>query len=209
MTTVRKEKCKCAVRGAENECHVLMSTSSFGSPDLDLRPPELQRFTMSYWLQECCRCGYVSKKITDKPKVTPEFLESEEYVSCSGIKFKSELAELFYKYYLISLESKDTEEAFFAVVHTAWGCDDKNDRDNANICRMIAVHLHPKLRQDENRRVMKMDLLRRSGQFEALITEYSSVKFSQDILNKIAKFQLKKAAEGDTACYTVADVVEK
>ena len=210
MTTMRKEKCKCAMCGAENEYNVIMSTNTFGSPDLDLRPPEMQRSTMSLWVQECNQCGYVSAEIADKTKIAPEFLKSEEYVSCSGIKFKSKLAARFYKYYLLNNSgNKNKEKAFFAVLHAAWACDDADDYDNANKCRTIALSLHPTLPQDENFRVMKMDLLRRSGQFEALSKEYSSVEFSQDILNQIAKFQLRKAAEGDRSCYTVANAVEE
>lgn len=38
---------KCAVCGKESEQITLASTNTFGSPDLDLRPPEMKRSTMS------------------------------------------------------------------------------------------------------------------------------------------------------------------
>lgn len=209
MTTMMKEKCKCSVCGTTNEINVIMSTNTFGSPDLDLRPPEMQRSTMPYWLQECHKCRYVAEDISERAKIKAEFLRSEEYLSCNGVKFKSELAARFYRYYLINLENKKFKDAFFAILHAAWACDDEEDFHSAVKCREIAVSLHSKLEPDENLSVMKMDILRRSGQFEALITEYSSAEYSQEILNKIAKFQLQKAKEKDTLCYTVADVVEQ
>lgn len=209
MTTMAKEKLKCSVCGTENEYHVIMSTNSFGSPDLDLRPPEMQRSTMPLWIQECHKCGYVSNDISKKTKIKLEFLQSKEYLSCDGINFKSKLASRFYKYYMISLKNKKIKDAFFAVVHAAWACDDAEDFDNAKKCREIAVSLHSKLEQDENLSVMKMDLLRRSGQFEVLLNEYSSFKYSQDILNKIAKFEMQKAMEKDTSCYTVSEAIGK
>ncbi|MBR4908658.1 MAG: hypothetical protein IKZ43_06585 [Acidaminococcaceae bacterium] len=46
MTTMFRQKYKCAVCGAEQEFYGIASTNSFGSPDLDLRPPEMQRSTM-------------------------------------------------------------------------------------------------------------------------------------------------------------------
>ena len=201
-----KKKYKCSVCGTTNAFNVIMSTNSFGSPDLDLRPPEMQRSTMPYWLQECHKCRYVAEDISERANIKAEFLQSEEYLSCNGIKFKSELAKRFYRYYLINLENKEFQDAFFAILHAAWACDDEEDFDNAVKCRDVAVSLHSKLKPDENLSVMKMDILRRSRQFETLISEYSSVEYSQEILNKIAKFQLQKAKEKDTACYTVADV---
>ena len=55
---------------------------------------------------------------------------------------------------------------------------------------------------------MKTDLLRRSGQFETLLTEYASQSFKNDIMNKVLAFQLAKAAEKDDACYTIQDAVK-
>ena len=55
---------------------------------------------------------------------------------------------------------------------------------------------------------MKTDLLRRSGQFEMLLSEYASRNFKNEIMNKVLAFQLAKAAEKDDACYTVEDAVK-
>ena len=60
----------------------------------------------------------------------------------------------------------------------------------------------------EKLKLMKADLLRRSGQFETLLSEFSSHSFQDETMNKVLAFQLAKAAEKDTACYTVDDAME-
>ena len=209
-TTTEKETFKCSICGKKSEFFVMMSTSSFGSPDLDLRPPELQRSTMCYWIQECPECGYVAADISEKakPEITREWLESDEYTSCYGIKFESDLATRFFKHCINSLRVEDFEEAFYAVLHAAWACDDEFDFDNAKKCREIAIRLTSKIELDENLSVMKADLLRRSGNFDRLIKEYSSVKYSNEDLNQIIEFELKKAHEKDDNCYTVDEAFE-
>lgn len=60
----------------------------------------------------------------------------------------------------------------------------------------------------DNLLLIKADLLRRSGQFETLLSEYASRHFENEIMNKVLAFQLAKASEKDTACYTVQYAVE-
>ena len=230
MTTVFPDTVKCATCGAENEFPVIASTNCFGSSDLDLRPAEMQRSTMCYWVQECPDCGYVSGEVSDPAEITKEFLESDEYVSCDGRKFKSDLAARFYKEYKICtapasavkkpsvldklFKKKSTDEklitAFNAILHAAWACDDEQDVENAKYCRNIAISLISKLisgghDNKDTFSVIKCDLLRRAGRFEDIKNEYSSVKFDNDLLNKIIAFQIDKAEKQDTGCYTVED----
>ena len=229
MTTMFTEMYTCAVCGAEKEFYGIASTNSFGSPDLDLRPPEMQRGTMSYWVQKCPKCGYVAGSISDDPgHVTKEWLKSKEYTHNDGMKFRSGLADQFYKFHKISLLNGKTERAFSALLHAAWACDDSKDAENAARCRSAAIPLLDKTLEEigsgrkgpkKNRReddddkkdnlmLMKTDLLRRSGQFETLQSEYAARSFKNDIMNKILAFQLAKAAEKDTGCYTVQEAVE-
>ena len=82
MSTIGLMNKVCAVCGKESEYSVLNSTNTFGSPDLDLRPPEMRRSTMHIWIQECPFCGYISKDVTDETSVTKELLSSERYLKC-------------------------------------------------------------------------------------------------------------------------------
>lgn len=213
MTTMDREVKKCAVCGSKHEYTVIMSTNSFGSPDLDLRPPEMQRSTMDLWVEECPDCGYVASDISDKPgRVTKEWLQSQAYVTCDGIRFRSELASEFYKQFKICLLNRKTERAFCAIHQAAWACDDSKDVKNAIVCRDLAIPLIEKLiakkhKNTENFLLVKADLLRRAGHFERVAAEYSDTTFDNDIMDKVRLFQLEKAAEQDTACYTVQDAL--
>ena len=214
MSRIVSVECKCAICGATNVYRGLASTNISGGPDLDLRPAEMKRSTMHIWIQECPECGYISKEVSDPSDVTREWLLSEKYLTCDEILFESELAKQFYKYYLISLEDKNPENALFAVLHAAWACDDKNDDINSKHCRELAISLATKLIESnydnkENIMLMRADLMRRAGQFETMIDAYASVQFDEELLNQILRFEVEKAKEKNTACYRVADVTGK
>ncbi|MBQ3396615.1 MAG: hypothetical protein IJG34_10575 [Synergistaceae bacterium] len=218
-TTMSSKKIKCCVCNSEHEYPVITSTNAFGACDLDLRPPEMQRSTMRYWVQECPECGYVSSEISDETQIASEFLKSNEYISCGGINFKSGLAKRFYRQYMILIHDKDIRAAMFALLHSAWSCDDAKDKVNAKICREKAIPLAAKLagaalHDSENINMIRADMMRRAGQFEELIREYESVKMKgnarndPELLNNILRFQIERAREHDDKCYTVKEAMK-
>ena len=102
MTTTRDFDKKCAVCTKTSPQTVLMSTSAWGYSDLDLRPSEMQRSSMFAWLQECPHCGYVAVNLENELEVSSDLLKSNEYLTCEGYEFKSDLAKRFFKHSLIS-----------------------------------------------------------------------------------------------------------
>ena len=58
MSRIISSKRTCAVCGKEHVFNVVMSTSSFGSMDLDTRPPRMKRDTLKYEIQMCDHCLY-------------------------------------------------------------------------------------------------------------------------------------------------------
>ncbi|MBR4579547.1 MAG: hypothetical protein IKO22_08080 [Oscillospiraceae bacterium] len=201
---------KCSVCGTESIQTGLASTNRFGSPDLDLRPPEMMRSTMHWWIQECPCCGYIASDISEPTNVDIEWLKLEHFPAGTDKGFQSDLAHKFYKYYLTNLADHKQEDAFDAAQHAAWSCDDAGDRDNAIICRKAALasYPHPLPPEDNDALyVVRADLMRRAELFDDLIDEYSRVRFSEEILNQVMAFQIEKAKEHDTGCYTVEDAV--
>lgn len=200
----------CAICGKMSEQMVLASTNRFGPPDLDLRPPEMERSTMDWWIEECPHCGYVSPDLSEKTAITKEWLNNGQYISCDGRNFANTLAERFYKHYLISSANADNQAAFHAVLHAAWASDDAEDIVNAIYSRKKALELFPKLvfanDEEETYLLMRADLLRRTEQFDLLIKEYEGKIFSEELLCNIAIFQVEKAKKKDMTCYTLADV---
>lgn len=58
---------------------------------------------------------------------------------------------------------------------------------------------------NENLLLIKADLLRRTGAFKVLITEFEKKTFSEDIMNRVIAFQIDRAKKKDTRRYTVED----
>lgn len=210
MSKVNKVEKMCYVCRKTSKQGVLISTNRFGAPDLDLRPPEMERSTMEWWLEECPHCGYVANDLSEKTVITKDWLKNNQYSSCDNRNFASTLVEKFYKYYLINMINNNHKSAFYAVLHAAWACDDVEDVDNAIYCRQKALEELSKfvVNNDEKETLLlvRADLLRRTRQFDLLVKEYEGQIFSEELLNEIATFQVKKAKEQDIACYTVADV---
>ena len=140
-------------------------------------------------------------------------MKTDEYLSCDGINFKSELAKKFYRYYMIKLMDHSTSKAFYAVLYAAWACDDEEDQENAVLCRKKAIPIITELlsgsrKNDSTFLLMKADILRKAGCFEQLISEYRDVEFNDKLLDQILAFELDKAKRQDTACYRVRDVTD-
>ncbi|MBQ2666527.1 hypothetical protein [Methanobrevibacter sp.] len=212
MTTIRDFDEKCPVCEKTSPQQVMMSTSTWGYPDLDLRPAEMKRSSMFAWLNECPHCGYISGNFENEPCITKDFLKSEKYLTCDGIEFSSKLSAKFFKAYLIANEEKDTQKCFFNLLHCAWTCDDAGDSNAVKIRKMALDHFDYLEYGDGEKKdylAMKADILRRSGQFDRLTSEFSDVVIGEEPYDTIIGFQIQKAIERDTGCYTVGDAIGK
>ena len=210
MTTIRKIEQKCPVCKKPSLVSVLTSTSTWGYPDLDLRPAEMQRSSMFAWLAECPHCGYVSGNFNNATEITKEFLQGDDYRSLEGFEFKSDLSKRFYRAYLIARELNDARKCFFNLLHCAWKCDDAEDANAMEIRKKALSYIDEfEAGEDEKRNLlcMKADLLRRSGQFDELIDNFTGVKIGEEPHDRIIAFQIEKASAKDTTCYTVEDVI--
>ncbi len=211
MTTVFPKTVVCSVCGAENEIMEVGSTNAFGAVDLDTRPPEMKRSTMCYWVQECASCGYVAVDLTDETTLDRSFFGYDSYKTCKGLQFGSDLARMFYQYYMIMMAEDETEAAFGAVHHAAWACDDVGDEANAVRMREKAIELADRLlRSDDYDRkdtvkLIRADLLRRNGWFEEVLEDYGQVSFGEELLDQIIDFERELARRGCRGCYTVED----
>lgn len=212
MTMIDEIEIECAMCGETSLQPMILSTNSFGSPDLDLRPPSMQRETMHTWVMECPHCGYVAGKLDEKSEVPHDFIKSERYLTCDGLEFKGKLASRFYRNYLIMRELENAEGCFFNLLHGAWDCDDNDDAENARKLRKLALtYLDELISMEDHKKndilVMKADLLRRSGQFKELIDEYGGIDL-EGIHGDIIDFQIQRAKLEDDACYTIEDVLK-
>lgn len=210
MSTFRKLKQKCGVCGSTTEYNIMMSTNSFGSSDLDLRPPGMRRDTMHTWVHECPECGYVASNIEEKIRVSKSILSTDKYLTCGGMELKG-LASKFYRVHLIDMEKRDLNAASYHILCAAWACDDARDTVNAANCRKLFLEIFEKRRETEplndTQKVQRADIMRRVGMFDQVIEEYSPDDFDEEILKKVVAFQIEKAKAKDIRRYTVADAL--
>lgn len=211
MSTIHKREKRCALCGRISQQLEVASTNAFGPPDLDLRPPEMQRSTMAYWPECCPGCGYTGYDIEAHIGIPNEFLRSGTYTTCDGIQFTDKLAIRFYRIYLAAQHVGHHQWATNALINAAWACDDAGDAENAIHCRKLLIpYLQKQIDIDpqnaETLMVVKSDVMRRAGLFSQLMDEYAGITFSETILNAVLAFELSKAAQADDACYTMADI---
>ncbi|MBR0224937.1 MAG: hypothetical protein IJL92_02635 [Thermoguttaceae bacterium] len=209
MTTIFSSVRKCFHCQKESEQRELGSTNRFGACDLDGRPPEMFRSSMSCWVQECPHCGYVGRNLTDSTTAPAELIESEGYRTYDGIAFESELAKRFYRLYLIKMAERDAKGAFWSSLRAAWSSDDARDSASAVKCRRLALaplNFLIKKRPNEDRMIIKLDLLRRVGEFDEVVAYYATTSFQDKFLAKLAAFEVELARKKDDACYSVDDV---
>ena len=195
MTLIRDLDEKCSVCGKSSPQPILASTNTSGYPDLDLRPSEMQRSTMGTWIHECPHCGYAAEDLEEDHNVSMDFLKSDGYIACDGYDFN------------------DVMMCCVSLRNCAWKCDDYEDENAVAIRKQAIRYLDVMIRTYEEERnsllVTKSDFLRRSGEFEKLISEYEGLMLGDELLDNIIQFQIERACEGDASCYTVGDVLER
>ena len=89
---------------------------------------------------------------------------------------------------------KHAENAFWAVLHSAWARDDASDIENAKKCREIALLLSKELIKEGGNftfEIIQLDLLRRTGHFEEVLE--SNLSFNDEDLMSICQFQKELA----------------
>ena len=215
-TTLFPQNVKCAVCGNESEQRVIGSTNAFGSPDLDLRPPEMQRSTMPYWVQRCPECGYCNYSLKEKTSVDKAYLSSKEYTALFADIPEDSLAASFIRQARIAEKDKSYNNAMHAYLHAAWCCDDKGNSEGAKQCRLLALKVLDanykdivKSSDEDTITCMKADMLRRAGKFEEAqaAAEKRLSEAKQPIIKQILTFQIEKCKAKDAKVYRVAEAV--
>ena len=219
MTTIFQQTVTCGHCGTENEVIELGSTNSFGSMDLDMRPPPMERDTLAQQIHRCQGCGYCAPDLGERIGADG-LLESDNYRALLADESYPDLARKFIAYTFLAESSGDLRAAAWAYRSAAWVCDDEvgNPIDSAIHCRsavlrlMEGLHLNRRSFTDDplTDSILELDLLRRSGQHSEVMAcvHALSEKELPEILQSISVFQQRLAAAGDSACYRVSDVLD-
>ena len=216
MTTIKSVKKTCAVCNKTSEHRVTMSTNSFGSSDLDMRPPKMERFTIDTRVQCCPHCGYCNTNISDKIHGCEDIIKMKDYVKQMNDKNYSPVANAFLCHSIIQEKLGDFIKAGFASRAAAWVCDDEEAINSAILCRKRALNLFNMAKKNKEKifdesgvdEALLIDLYRRSGEFEpasALCKVVLENEKAGDAIKKIALFQEKLICEKDISSHLIKE----
>ena len=215
MTTIVHREARCGLCATQSEFLVLASTNRMGSPDLDTRPPEMERSTMRTWVQRCPNCGYCASDVAAPRPEAAAVVSTSEYERQLQDPSYPELANSFLCRALIESACGEYSAEAWAFIHAVWVCDDSDHLEQAIVCRQRAAEAiaraeeHGQLltEQEGAGTAILVDLLRRSRQFDdaRLALAAHRDKIEDDILLRVLDFQMGLIDQNDTSCHTVAE----
>jgi hypothetical protein len=224
MTTLEQIPAECGLCGTPSQQQALASTSRFGSPDLDLRPPELERSTLVWWSARCPGCGFVSGTDLALPDGAAEdavraAVESDAYRVATDSDLPQAARDAVCRA-VIADAIGDRPAAARYVMWAAWACDDRDASAAAVRLRLEAVERIRRLHADGQRlfeedsdaadRILICDLLRRAGRHREALDEASGAfgLEAPDDLVRILHFQAELAWRGDEAAHSLAEATD-
>lgn len=173
MTTFREIDVRCAVCGELQPSLILTSTSSFGPPDLDLRPGGPRRWALPYTVKRCRRCGYCARALGEMDVGADEVVGSPVYRGVLEDSRLPALARSLFCAALLREAADDFDGAGWRFLEAAWACDDVPDPAQARVCRQRAVEMFRRALSTGKAEAtpgvvltLIADLLRRSRQFD-------------------------------------------
>lgn len=219
MTTLQETTWTCPLCGEMAPRVIVTSTNEFESSDLDLRPGEMKRSTMGYWVVRCSNCGFVTEeaqagRIDDAASLRAD-LESADYRAQLDDSHYPELANDFLCSSLLRERQGELGKAGWSALAAAWACDDSEMGDAATRCRLRAVELWRRalsqgqqvLDQPGAGQAVMADALRRAGRFEEGQAECTDALKANapGELRAVLHYLLKLVAEGDSGRHTLEE----
>ncbi len=201
---------ECSVCRKHSDHAIIKNSANPGAPDLDMRPNEPHRSSMEYWVMECPHCGYCNGMLITRAEFDHEYLKSDEYLNLGGIETDNVLAARFIKKALVNIKNNNLKEAVQSYLYAAWVFDDEKNNENARLCRLAGVKVMDEnadaFSNDDNFQILKIDLLRRSGDFDRIIQEYDGKQYKNIVHSVIAEFQVRFARKMDSSAHNIDEI---
>ncbi|MBC7248310.1 MAG: hypothetical protein H5T73_11115 [Actinobacteria bacterium] len=217
MTVTAPEKHTCALCGKKSPQEVIYSTNTFGRPDLDLRPSEMMRSTMSTWVLRCPHCGYCAPSIEEAVEGAAQLVKGDRYRKLRNKRSYPILARDFLCWSLLAENAGKDLDAAWAALYAAWVLDDHENARGAAECRGRAADLFlqaRKKRRNPCRRtgeseLLITDVLRRCGRFDEAreLCEKALLRVPAGMMEKVLLFEWKLIRNRDTERHTVDEAL--
>jgi hypothetical protein len=213
MTIVRDQTVTCAICGHSQTASVLISTNTFGSADLDTRPPGHAGWALLRCIMRCDSCGYCAPNIGQ----VPEALRPGQIPRDPDGPVGPSVAQRWDSWSRVNETVRDHATAARAALCAAWASDDAQD---------AAASEHYRLRAAEQFRLAKAksqsfaenpiaeeliraDVLRRAGQFESALASLAHLpEPTPETLRSVASFERALLSRTDSSQYTIADAID-
>jgi hypothetical protein len=179
------------------------------APKISDGNPEMLDFVKSEFYKTCD--GIEPKSDTAKDYIRYAILQG--YNTVGSIMWPDKTTE--------KTSDKGIDKVFLGYLNAAWACDDAvkpnpgdpsrhKCMDDAEKCRrkcldLIDMMIVEQKEQKEKETLLgiKADLLRRTGQFDAVIEEFENKSFQDQIIDQVIKFEVARAKEKDAKRYTM------
>lgn len=210
MTSYDRQELRCYCCGKTSEHTILMSTNSFGSPDLDQRSAGMERSTIDAWLQECPFCGYVNFDIEKGDARAKDFIETAEFRAASSDPVPEAVERRFLIRAAFDAYCGDRRGAFLNTLSAAWVADDRKQPSEATALRLrAAAHLAGHRINSIDTRLLLLDVLRRASSWEAaeaLCAELTAEELEYPFA-EIVSFHREKIGAQDSGRYTIQEAL--
>lgn len=206
----------CPVCGRRIETVRNVPVCPKGICDLDLRPAQPVYRLLHSELTECPNCGYIAPSFPSATSVTRDFLVSSVYwtpafSSCPG------QAAYFLRAAHIAVQEEDHKKAFNMFIGCAWACDDAEYAEGALYARRKALEQLEQLIPDsfdfslDMYYVLKADLLRRIGDFDAVQKYVTNIQMSKcaTIMYGVLMHEMNLSLAKDSAAHAIDEVLHK
>jgi len=174
------------------------------APDLDMRPGEPARSTLSRWLQTCRGCGAVAEDLTSLTAASRAIVESDAYrhLADSGSS-----VTLPFRRWALLLES-DLAAAAEALLRAAWAADDAGAVEEAAALRLRVAALWGD-RAFGALGLRRLDVLRRAGAMPAA-DAWARTLFGaapDELGQSIIAYQHRLISAGDTGRHLISSAL--
>jgi hypothetical protein len=217
MTIYSARRVTCSVCGTAAEQRVLMSTNASGSPDLDMRPPGMERSTLQSWLQECPNCGFVSGDVGEDEEGTRAIVASEGFKQLGDAAPSSRFVGRCLKRSFIDERLGRTAEAALHLLWAAWAADDANAqaaveyRSRAADLFLAAAAVWPTGSiESVTIRTRTIDILRRAERWEEAASLADALLVTRDLdptIRSVVAFERQLIQARDHAAYTLKEAL--
>jgi hypothetical protein len=208
--TPAKGVVRCAVCGNESRQPPFRPQPPEQAPDLDLRPGEPLRSTMTRWLQQCPRCGYAAPDIASAHPAAAAAVAAAPFRALLADALYPPLARRFLAWAHVLEETGALHAAAEATLQAAWVADDAGRADLARQWRLDAVSLWrqgPPLDPEQTVRIV--DALRRAGAFDdaAATADAALAAGPPEEVREVLVLERRLALAGDEGRYTLASAM--